>query len=315
MKSSYKRHGMQRTCVRAPQLSAITLALVAANLAPQVACAGVYTASNQSELQAAVVAANADADSSSTINLTASFSFTGATLVTTKSITIDTQGFVLTSIYSTIPINSNYTFEGTYVGAASATTPGYGLAVGNGVFVNNGTVTGGQGIGSNVSGNTGLAVSTRATLTNNGTITGGAATNFNASSTGLGSGVSLASTASNLVNSGSGVIVGGTSDGGVSAAGVFNGVSVGTSIINQGIIRGGAALNGGTGGMGIRLTQGTSTITNSGLIEAGDGAAAIYMFRPTGNLTIVNSGRIHAGSGYANAVEFATGAGLSTLEL
>ncbi|WP_198680298.1 autotransporter family protein [Cupriavidus agavae] len=94
-------------------------------------------------------------------------------------------------------------------------------------------------------------------------------------------------------------------------------VTTGSSIVNLGTIRGGADLSGGAGGgRAIRFTGGVrASLNNSGLIEGGAGNTAVFVATGTPAISIVNSGTIRAGSGYANAIEFATGSGISSLEL
>ncbi|WP_180863130.1 autotransporter family protein [Cupriavidus pauculus] len=202
-------------------------------------------------------------------------------------------------------------------GAGMAGGAGVSLSAAAGATViNNGSVTGGAGTTAGAAGGAGISASgTGATIINNGSIKGGGGgVGFSAANNGLSTGVSLA-VGTSLVNSATGLIVGGDASGGMAGAGVTMNTSATGSVINQGTIRGGADLSGGAGGgRGIRVGGGTNTIENSGLIEGGAGNVAIFSLASGTNLTVVNSGTIRAGAGSANAVEFG-GSGIGVLEL
>ncbi|GJG96773.1 autotransporter outer membrane beta-barrel domain-containing protein [Cupriavidus pauculus] len=202
-------------------------------------------------------------------------------------------------------------------GAGMLGGTGVSLAAAAGATViNNGSITGGAASTTGAGGGTGVsAAGAGAMIINNGAIKGGGGgVGFTAANNGFSTGVSLA-VGTSLVNSATGLIVGGDASGGMAGAGVTMNTSTAGSVINQGTIRGGADLSGGAGGgRGIRVGGGTNTIENSGLIEGGAGNVAIYALAPGTTLTVVNSGTIRAGSGNANAIEFGT-SGISTLEL
>ncbi|WP_423193958.1 autotransporter outer membrane beta-barrel domain-containing protein [Cupriavidus sp. H18C2] len=313
--------GMRRAGVCAPQASAIALGV--ALLFPIGASAGEYFASNLAELQTAMAAANADGDQSAVIRLTASFTVSGVLAVPapTKPITIDTNGFVLSKNDAAVGNFVTSTaapliFNGNYAGTAGATANTALVLNGGGQAVIHGTVTGGDSTVAGSGGGAAVSVLANTSLVNNGSIKGGSATGADLSVSGLSSGVSL-STGANLVNSATGLIVGGDGTGGVAGVGVNVNVTTGSSIVNQGTIRGGADLSGGAGGgRGIRFTGGVrASLDNSGLVEGGVGNVAVYVQSGTPSITILNSGTIRAGTGYANAIEFATGTGVSALEL
>nr|WP_315595317.1 autotransporter outer membrane beta-barrel domain-containing protein [uncultured Cupriavidus sp.] len=269
---------------------------------------------NETEFRAAITAANADGDPTATIRLGASFALTLSTTIPslTKPLILDTQGYVLTRNPTaggfTGSSTGTRTYNGTFVGL-SGTTVGTGQAQANGVAINNGSVTGGTqtGIGT---GGVGFVLSGSVTLTNNGSIKGGGATTGTA-----GAGVSVASGGS-VVNAASGTIVGGDATGGTGGAGVSFGNALSpTTLVNQGTIRGGADLNGGSsGGNAVRLANtGTFSLENTGLLEGGKGAAAIFTSSTLNTITLVNSGTVRAGESSSIAIQFGSGASSSSM--
>lgn len=314
---------MRQARVRAPQASSITLAV--ALLFPVGASAAEYLVGTEAELRAALGAAMTDGDSSTTIRFTADITVTSPGTSTfnspVKPVTFDTHGFALIRNTGTAGFTftaaSPRTFNGTYLGGTAA-AGGIGLTLlGPGAqAVFNGIAKGGDSTTAGTGGGVGISVNgSGMTLINNGTIQGGGATAFSAANNGQSAGVSLA-TGARLVNGATGLIVGGDGFGGMAGSGVAFSVSTGGLLVNQGTIRGGADLSGGTGGgRAIRISSGTISIENSGLIEGGVGNSALNV-QQNAQLTITNSGTIRAGSGYANAIEFgASAASNSTLEL
>lgn len=160
----------------------------AAPAAPSVLAAN-YTAGTDAELRAAINAANASVDASSTITLTGNFAMSTALLpVPTKAITIDTAGFTLggppgpnnTGAPQFRNLNGgNITLLGNYVGgtgtAGANSTGGYGLfAIGTGgtpVIVNNGSISG--GVGYSINGRGGANRVQNVAIINNGTAMAG----------------------------------------------------------------------------------------------------------------------------------------------
>lgn len=317
MKSNFCR-GMRRASVRAPKASSITVAV--ALWFPLGASAAEYLVSSDAELRAALASANIDGDATATIRLAASFTITSAASSTfaspTKPIIFDTQGFVLTRNGSTAGFTGAggpRTFYGTYVGVTGA-APGVGLTLANGTIVSNGSVTGGTQTTSGGAAGAGITLAGSITLTNNGAVKGGGATAGTA-----GTGITVASGGS-VVNAASGTIVGGDGNGGTAGNGVaFSNALVAGSLANAGTIRGGDDTSGGSGGgNGVRFANsGTFTVGNTGLVEGGRGAAAIFV--PSASnvaLGIVNAGTIRAGEGAVNAIQFSgTASGRATLEL
>ncbi|AZO28843.1 autotransporter outer membrane beta-barrel domain-containing protein [Mesorhizobium sp. M1B.F.Ca.ET.045.04.1.1] len=217
---------------------------------PGAASAATYFVSTDSELRAAITAANGDGDSSSTIVMTASFATASTSLpVPTKSITIDTQGFTLSG-----PANSGIvitgtgavrTLVGTFMGTDGGSS-GAGLQIRNGASVTNmGLVEG----GTNSIGNGGAGVDfggAATALVNHGTVRGGPS----ASGTG-GIGVLVRSGAGQIVNTGT--IEGGGAGGGAIVA---NGATVSIDVVNSGTIRAGAGANAIGWSSGITPTTG-----------------------------------------------------------
>jgi outer membrane autotransporter protein len=315
-------------------------ALAIACWLPAPALAADYTASNVTELRNAILAANASADPSSTITLSNSFTLPSNTTLPmpTKSITIDTQGFVLAGSTSggnnginfgnNVLLSAVLTVNGTFAGGNSGglAVPGAGLnmssSVGStGQVINNGSITGGNALVAAKAGGVGVFVLNDATLVNNGAISGGTANAYvRPAGSVQGNGVSL-SNGSTLINNVGGTVLGGNSQGIGAGAGLYmNATGRAVTATNHGTIRGGSDLTGAVAGnaavRGLSGSASTSSLTNFGLLEGGNGAAAIGEDGSTWNLTIVNSGTIRAGAGQSNAIVFGqTAASTSALEL
>lgn len=272
---------------------------------PAAAHAADYFAHDDISLGAAIAQANANGDANAVIKLTADVTINFGSPLTTPTVpvTIDTQGFkifqsAVPTVTYQLTLPNQFTFNGTFVGVDSAGgTPGSGLLFGSTALtgdpalrsaVVNGNVTGGTQTGAGTGG-AGVSFSQGAkTLINHGNITGGEGPSG-------GAGVSL-SVNNALVNTGA--IQGGSANGGSGGAGISFGTTVTGSIINSGAIRGGSDLLGGAaGGSGIRLTNGTVSIQNTGTIEGGSGGAGIAV--TNGTDTIQNSGTIKGGAGAA----------------
>ena len=304
-------------------LSVSGLALAIACSLPGNVRAASYTVSSQAELAAAINAANASTDPSSTITLAGNVAFTSSTMLPTptKPLAIDTQGFTLTGpgLGNGIVFTAGggtLTVSGTFYGgdgnnvAGLSSNGGNGLGVNRGTtnLINNGTITGGAG-GHASSGNSGgVGVAQGAgSFINNGTVTGG-----------IGDGSLASGVGATLMNGGIltnyGSINGGA--GRTGAGGIALEVTtVGGTINNFGTIKGGESQVGtATGGYGVYVTaQGTSTvINNADTISGGTGAVAIYGNAP---LNIVNSGTISAGAGQANAIQLGLPTRTITLQL
>ncbi|EUB96924.1 hypothetical protein PMI07_001258 [Rhizobium sp. CF080] len=290
------------------------------------ASAATYLVSNETELRNAITSANADGDATATIKMTGSFAISSTSLTaTTKPITIDTQGFVLSgtdnaagagSSVSLSGLGGTRTIEGTLVGGDAGAAP-VSAAGGSGLSfnlqasaVNNGSITGGTGGGGGGNGGSGAILLSRSTLVNNGTILGG---------TGI---VGLGGVGAE-VRSGSTVVNNGTIQGGDSlTSGGGTGVDIGSPIgnntlINNGTIRGGTGPANGTGNSGIalRVLTGTNPIVNTGLIEGGSGALAVITSGASVNLNLTNSGTIRAGAGQTDAIRLASTVTSGTINL
>jgi fibronectin-binding autotransporter adhesin len=288
------------------------------------ASAATYLVSNETELRNAITSANADGDATATIKMTGSFAISATSLAaTTKPITIDTQGFVLSgtdnaagagSPISLSGLGGTRTIEGTLVGGDAGAAPvsaagGFGLGLNfQASVVNNGSITGGTGGGT---GGSGASLLNRATLTNNGTISGGA---------GVGGGGGVGAE----IRSGSTVINNGTIQGGDSpTSGGGIGVDIGSptgnnTLTNNGTIRGGTGPTNGTGGTGgtaLSVRTGTNSIVNTGLIEGGSRALAVATSGASTNLNLTNSGTIRAGAGQTDAIRLASTVTSGTINL
>lgn len=315
---------MRRAGARAPQASSITLAI--ALLFPVGASAAEYLVSNETELRSAIDTANLNGDATATIRLTSSFSITGATVLPTPTmpLTIDTQGFVLSRGGAgafVAPATGALVFDGTYAADAAAAGIRAIVVTGGGEAILNGNATGADATVAGTAGGVAVSVQLSGTrFTNNGAVKGGTSLAFATANTGNGAGVVLQSANTTLTNSATGVITGGDSVGGLAGPGVYSNVS-NTAIVNEGTIRGGSDLNGGTGGgRAIHFSNAvvTATVENSGLLEGGVGAPAISGGAPVTRITVINSGTIRAGAGATNAITFvgnSSGASANTLEL
>ncbi|WID97511.1 autotransporter domain-containing protein [Bosea vestrisii] len=313
-------------------LRTVSFAALVLGLAHSAASAATYLVSNETDLRNAIAAANASPDASSTIVLTQSFTVTTApNLATpTKSLTIDTQGFVLSGAGA-----SSNTFNGNFpsgsliiLGTLIGGTGGVGLVVNSGIttvgastgqVVNNGSISGGAA----ASGGLGVSLLNVVTFVNNGTVSGGTGTGGGI--TNNGAGVNISNSGATLINNASGVIQGSNSlAAGHTGAGVFvTTTGKAATITNYGTIRGGSDLSGaGTGNVAIRgrgAGANPLTINNlgTGVLEGGNAAAAITN---DGNfpwtVSLTNSGTIRAGNGSATAVRMANNiANNLTLEL
>ncbi|MGR9205171.1 autotransporter family protein [Rhizobium leguminosarum] len=218
-------------------MAALTLASFATP-----ASAATYTASNEAQLNAAITAANADPDTTATIQLTTSFSVSSAALnAPGKPITIDTQGFTLSGAVDpsgdgVAPLfqggSGSFTLVGNVVGGeGSFLVPGEG---GSGIkleqsasVINNGTIEG--GFGPDRDGGDGVFIDVSAapgvTFINNGTVRGGDGNPFG------GNGIVVASATNGaIVNTGN--IYGGD----WSVAIFANSAAVSLNLINSGTI-------------------------------------------------------------------------------
>ena len=287
-------------------------ALALALLLPSAALARDYTAGTEAELRQAILDANADGDPSSTITLTGNIAIAASLPNSNKPLVINTgafstNGIALTGIVTVIgAVNGNDdTLTGSGQTGLRVITFG-GLPT---TVTNNATVTGGDGTNNSTDG-LGAEIQHNGSLINNGSITGG-------SSGGPGSlnggyGLQMTGTSS-VVNNG--LIQGGTGIGVTGGRGAFVGVnpSAAQTFTNNatGVVRGGEGTGGALGGVGIFVNLIRTPIINHGLIEGGNGAAAIVS-RPETN--IINSGIIRAGAGGTVAID-ATLSPLTLIEL
>jgi outer membrane autotransporter protein len=306
------KHGASGAAGRARRvvlLTAFSVVFAFVGTRPQSAWALDITVNNQTDLANAIAAINSSTDASSTIRLGSSFQVAGNLTTPNKPITLDTQGFTLTTSGNVWA--GPVTIVGTVVSTGTSTVGGASFQLtspsGSTPFVNNGSLTGG-GAAAGQTGGIGILLNgTRVTLTNNGTISGGSSL-----TTGTpGPGVQVENGAA-LTNNGT--VLGGNTNGGLGAGGI--GVTWGPNggtLINHGTIRGGSDLTGANvGGAGIFLRAGASPVVNTGTIVGGNGAAAV-----SGNaaISLINSGTLQAGTGQANAIQFTGGTGALSLEL
>lgn len=298
------------------RLSCLTLAALSAFARP--AFAANFMVASNADLTAAINAANASSDASSTITLTQSFQLSGPTLPgPTKALTIDTQGFTLTgnpniTWSNTAPGFPPVTLVGSFIGVNAVGTGGT-ISVSNASIINDGSIKGFSS-GSTGTAQHGLLLSGTSTFVNNGSIAGGDAPSIGTA----GVGVNTSITGGLVTLTNNGTIQGGSTNGRGGGFGVVMGTPLGATLINTGTIRGGSDLTGATvGGAAVetRRTGGTNflSIVNSGNLIGGNGAAAVLGL---GGINLINSGTIQAGSGGANAIQFSTGAsGQLVLEL
>ena len=271
---------------------AITCAL------PGIAPAADYTVSNEAQLIAAINAANADGDPSSTITFTNNIVLTTNNPLPSpsKPLTLDTQSFALTgkglgsthgiSIFGTSAV---LTLFGTLKGGDGNTVAGtdgggIGLDVDNSAafIVNNGSIIGGNGGGASGQGAVGVSQGA-GTFVNNGTITGGNSTGT------LYGGAGVVLTKGGIFTN-YGVITSGSSQ----AVGDGTGMQIdagGGTLNNYGTITGGISMSG----------SGAHVIINSGTISGAPDLPTI--FSQSQENIIVNSGTILAGSDDESAIQ------------
>ena len=164
-------------------------ALALAALIPPPGMAQSYDVANETELGAAVQAANASAGASATINLTGGFTGQGIPAVA-KPITFDLHGFSMTGTYTPGTLTTSGTItltgpagaglltlsgagaiRGADAGPAAATNGGIGLFLNtSAALVNATTIVGGTSDGA---GGAGTRLLNNSTLVNSGTIAGG----------------------------------------------------------------------------------------------------------------------------------------------
>jgi outer membrane autotransporter protein len=294
------------------------VALAAAGTFARPALAQDFLVGNSADLVAAINSANASTDASSTITLTQNFQVAAGVLpAPTKALTIDTQGFTLTGNASISWSNTAggfppVTLVGTFHAATTAGITG-AIQVTNASVINDGSILG----FTNASVGTaegGVVLNGASTLVNNGAIVGGDAPTLG--SAGIGVSSSITGAAATLINNGT--IQGGNTDGRGGAFGVALGsAGSGAVLVNTGTIRGGSDLTGATAGgaavsMRKTLATVTSSITNSGTLIGGNGAAAVTALGP---LHLINSGTIQAGNGGATAIQMGSSGDPLTLEL
>jgi fibronectin-binding autotransporter adhesin len=257
--------------------SCATLAIACGLPAP--ATAGTYLVSNETELRAAVVLANADGDASATIVLANNISMAGttSTVPPTKPITINTQSFTLSG-----PSGGNALF----------------FQSGSGSFTLVGSFVGGDAV---AGAGRGVLLNSGASATNMGIIQGG-----NSQTAGGGPGVELGTTAGANTFVNNGTIRGGTGPThgtGGAGAGIWIRNATTTPVVNTGTIEGGA------GAPAIVLNQATAaySLINSGTIRAGAGQAdairwSSFVVPTTGALTLeLQAGSVIEGNVVANA--------------
>lgn len=305
------------------------LAAVAAMLSCGTAHAASYTAADENQLRAAIQAANADADPTSTITLLGNVTVGSTTAFPafTKPVTIETGAYSLTGFNATtagaaggalnFSPGSRLTNMGALGGGKGADAfryfagaAGAGVSLFSGSLRNDGSIVGGQGGSTNAGGSDGFGVTYSAgpggagvvmsggSLANNGSIAGGNgggvlnAAGNTAHYFGGGGGTGAQLTGGTHVNGATGTIVGGNGGAGQNTGGSYSG--------------------GVGGGTGLVLGSG-AVFTNDGAIAGGRGAKEIYSNRGGGggigasvsNSTIFNNGTISGGTsdgGWSGAV-------------
>lgn len=296
----------------------LLLTVSVAALASSSVLAGDFTAGTDAELRAAINAANASPDASSTITLTGDFAISTVALpIPAKAITIDTAGFTLggppgvnnSGALQFRNLNGgSITLLGSYLGgtgtAGANATGGYGLfAIGTGAgpqIVNNGTLTGGDGYAVSGRGGAGARVQ-NGTFVNNGTVQAGDGRGPQQGGVGL----ELASVS--LTNTG--LIQGGSSATAAGGAGLQVIGGAGNTLVNTGTIRGGTGATASVLTSGVLWgSSGFDSFDNRGVIEGGNGGYGIWSSGTSTGVGIINSGTIRAGTGQDNAILVGSGA-------
>ncbi|WP_343518910.1 autotransporter-associated beta strand repeat-containing protein, partial [Sphingomonas sp.] len=310
--SSGSKSGISRSSGGKRRLLAGTggAALALASVLPSAASAADYVVNSEAELRQALLDAVANNDPNPRIVLGSSFSVSNTVFTLPDlPVAIDTQGFVLTGPAGNAVniINSSATLNLTgTINGASGGGHGSGLILnaGSGTINSTATITGGAAQSAGQSPSFGVTLNGTGTFVNGGSIRGGDVVSAALSPTGTsaGSGVAIINGAT-LVNNG--LIQGSNSQADGSGVGVYaRTLTSNLSIVNTGTIRGGSDVNGvvagnfAIGGFGSNI----ATITNSGLIEGGNGAAAISDYSQRWTVTIINSGTIRAGAGQSDAI-------------
>jgi autotransporter-associated beta strand protein len=299
-----------------------------------------YTAANEAQLRAAIEAASADGDPSSTITLLNNVVLGSATTLPAfaKPVTVQTGSYLLTGFNApaaptaggglNFAAGSQLTNAGTLRGGKGgdafryyAGVGGAGVNLSSGSLRNEGTILGGQGGLTDAGGSDGFGVTynggmggagvalSGGSLTNNGRIAGGnggSVTNAAGNTAhyfGGGGGTGAQLVGGSHANGASGTIVGGNGGAGQNTGGSYSG--------------------GVGGGTGLSLSAG-ATFVNDGAIAGGNGAKEVHNNRGGGggigasvsDSTIVNNGTIAGGTsdgGWSGAV--INGAGGSGLAL
>ncbi|RWD69811.1 autotransporter-associated beta strand repeat-containing protein, partial [Mesorhizobium sp.] len=275
-------------------------------LLPGVASAAQYDVASLAELNNALATITSTGDPTPVIVLRADITTSINVLTSTSPLTIDTNGHTLTGPQFSGGQAVIVTGTGNVAGLSNVA----GLVVNNGANVTNEvSVEGASSSTPGTAGQSGSSVMNNSTLANSGSITGGNGT------TGGGPGVQVSS-GGQLINNVGGIIQGGSGSQGSGGIGVAIGSPAGaqTKLTNNGTILGGEGTTGGGVGVVLR-TNNVGTITNTGKIQGGTGAAAITTNSVVGSLSIVNSGTISGGAG-ANAISLIAGStGSLKLEL
>lgn len=302
------------------------MALALACAFPSTAWADDYVINSEAELQTVLATITSNADAAPRIILGSSFSVSAtAFALPDKPITIDTRGFAITTpagagMDIAGPTGSHVLgLAGTFTGT-SAGTPGGGLTLtGSGTVNSSATITSGSATSAGASPGIALSLNGALTFVNNGTVAAGDSVSFTHTATGGNSGVAVSlNSGGTLVNNG--LIQGSSGQNGSDGFAVYaRNLGGANFIVNNGTIRGGSNADLSTGGAAIRgFGAAPMTLTNEsgGLIEGGNGSAAILAFNQTWGVSIINSGTISAGAGGANAIDMGPASGSNlTLEL
>ncbi|TGU88681.1 autotransporter outer membrane beta-barrel domain-containing protein [Mesorhizobium sp. M00.F.Ca.ET.151.01.1.1] len=275
-------------------------------LFPGMASAAQYDVASLGELNNALATITSTGDPTPVIVLRADITTSINVLTSTSPLTIDTNGYTLTAPQFSGGQAVIVTGTGNVVGLSNVA----GLVVNNGANVTNEVSVEGASFSTpGTTGQIGASVMNNSTLANSGSIVGGNGT------TAGGPGVQVSS-GGQLTNNAGGTIQGGSGSQGLGGIGVAIGSPAGaqTKLTNNGTILGGEGTTGGGIGVVVR-TNNVGTITNTGKVQGGTGAAAIMTNSVGGSLSIVNSGSISGGAG-ANAISLIAGStGSLKLEL
>ncbi|MBB4098719.1 autotransporter outer membrane beta-barrel domain-containing protein [Sphingomonas kyeonggiensis] len=313
-KINHAASGRRRKLLAGAGGAALALSL----LLPSAAWANDYVVNSEAELQAALTTIAGNADTAPRIVLGSSFSVSTATFtLPNKAVTIDTQGFVLTgpttgqgtliagpSGTNTLVLTGNF-------GGNTGVTAGTLSLTGTGTVTSTATIRGSSMSSAGQDPGIALSLNGTGTFVNNGTIAAGDSISYALTPTGGNAGVAVSiNSGGTLINNS--LIQGSNGQSGSDGFAIYSrNLTATASIVNNGTIRGGSNSDPAfTGGAAIRgIGSQLLTVTNTGTLEGGNGAAAIQSFNQAWSIKIINTGTIRAGAGSTDAIRMDTNGG------